>query len=125
MGKKVILDTNIVIGLWTNQIETFKKHPDLLKKEMCITIFTYVELIAATPERHKDKTKKFLDGFKLIPFSSSSASWAKLVSYKLVTSPAQFIDLLIFSNSKGDCTDLITDNIKDFEKFKQVRKEKK
>lgn len=122
MGKKVILDTNIVIGLWTNQSATFKKHPDLVKKELCITIFTYIEVIAATPMRHKAKTKKFLDSFKLLPYTSSAISWAKLVGNSLVTSPWQFMDLLIYSNAKGEDTELLTENVKDFDKFNKVKK---
>lgn len=122
MGKKVILDTNILIGLWTNQSATFRKFPELIESEMCINIFTYVEMMAATPTKHKDATKKFLEGFKFVPYTLNTTSWAKLISYKIVTPSAQFMDLLIYANAKGEESTVITENTKHFDKFKEVKK---
>lgn len=117
MGKAIILDTNIVIGLWNNAKETLSKVPALNTHTRYITIFTYMEFLAPTPARHKAQSRKFLSQFEIIPFTAKSFSQTQNICFSKVTDPRNFIDLLIYANVQSTGKDFVTFNNKDFDRF--------
>lgn len=117
MGKGIVLDTNIVIGIYNNYNETIKKVPEIKTHELFISLLTYIEILAPTPMRHKANTRKFLSRFSLLPFTAETVKKAMDYSFNHVTKPPQFIDMVIFANSQANDIDLLTFNTKDFQSY--------
>jgi len=117
MGKAIVLDTNIVIGIYNNYNETIKKVPQVKTHELFISLMTYIEILAPTPMRHKANTRKFLSRFTLLPFTAETVKKVMEYSFSHVTKSAQFIDMVIIANAQANEKGLLTFNVKDFQKY--------
>ncbi len=114
---QIVLDTNVLIALWNNNSEAKAIMPSFKKYQVCITVFTYVEFLAAVPMRIKANARKFLSDYPVIPFSATSIQAAKTFAFTYQTPQPQFMDLLIAANTKGSKAKFYTINTKDFEKY--------
>ena len=114
---QIILDTNVLIALWNDNSQAKAMMPSFKKYDVCITVFTYVEFLAAVPMRIKASARKFLADYPVITFTASSLQAAKNFAFTFQTPQPQFMDLLIASNVKGSKAKFYTLNIKDFTKY--------
>lgn len=117
MGKIIVIDTNVLVGLWQNNKETLLLLTDFQKYKICISIVTYVEFLAAAPKRLKRQIRKFLQAFEVVSFNAATIQIAKTFAYNFETPHSNFMDLLIAANVYGIKSKFFTFNKKDFKKF--------
>lgn len=124
-----LLDTNICIYIIkkkpVNVLKTLKKK---LVKEIYISSITIAELEYGVsksqyPERNKAALIEFLSVFNILPFSDKDAYEFGHIKTDLEKKgkPIGPMDLLIASQAKSNNLILVTNNVKEFERIKDLK----
>ena len=119
--QNILLDTCTVIHLYQSKIKVLNLLKNYHKSQFVISVFTYGEFVAKVPLRQKNDAKKFLKDFRILPITT--AFQTKLITYcSLYEVPKkQMVDFLIAATALQQNITLITENDKDFKKYKTLQ----
>lgn len=123
---KYLLDTNICIFLFRNQKDIADKITSVGFKNCAISEISKAELLygAYSSEnlvKHLGQVNSFIEAITVIPISSGISIFAqeKARLRKLGNQVADF-DLLIGASAIANNLELVTDNVKDFERISNL-----
>jgi hypothetical protein len=111
-GRKVVLDSNIIIYLSKGQLNI----EDILERydELCISIITYMEVMGFrfSDEGERQIIQKLLDHFAFIYINAEIVEWViSIRKEKKIKLP----DAIILATAKVLNCDLLTRNVRDFQ----------
>ncbi len=125
---KYILDSDILIYFLKGERKIVDKVLSLSKKNLYITIINYTELLygiynSTNISQNKEKILPFLDSFKILQFDKKSSEiFAKLKSkLKKEGKIIADMDLMIASITISNNATLFTNNLKHFERIKNLK----
>ncbi len=127
MSQKYILDSDILIYFLKGKKDVVEKIISLPKEDLYITIINYTELLYGIYNSNKimqnrEKILPFLDSFKILHFDKNSSEiFAKLkLKLKKQGNIIADMDLMIASITIANKAILFTNNIKHFERIKEL-----
>ena len=127
MSQKYILDSDILIYFLKGKKEVVEKILSLPKEDLCITIINHTELLygiynSNKTTQNREKILPFLDSFKILYFDKNASEiFAKLKSkLKKQGNIIADMDLMIACITIANKAILFTNNIKHFERIKEL-----
>ena len=128
MNQKYILDSDILIYFLKGKEDIIQKVISLPKNDLYITIINYTELLygiynSNKISQNKEKILPFLENFKILQFDKKSSEvFAKLkAKLKKQGNIIADMDLMIASIAIANKAILFTNNIKHFERIKELK----
>ena len=128
MNQKYILDSDILIYFLKGKEDIVQKVISLPKNDLYITIINYTELLygiynSNKISQNKEKILPFLENFKTLQFDKKSSEvFAKLkAKLKKQGNIIADMDLMIASIAIANKAILFTNNIKHFERIKELK----
>jgi len=128
MNKKYILDSDILIYFLKGNQDIVKKIISLPKDDLYITIINYTELLYGIYNsnkitQNKEKILPFLEKFKVLQFDKNSSEIFAKIKAKLKKQGNIIadMDLMIASIAIANKAILFTNNIKHFERIKELK----
>jgi predicted nucleic acid-binding protein len=121
-GKRIFLDTNVVLAIMFNQKAAVDKLADFANYQFCISRLVYVEIFAGAHLKDKPDTHKFLNRFIVLPFSEKGQKQAvNLSRLFFIGRERKPYDLLIAAHAIGEQIPIITKNVKYFEIYPEIK----
>lgn len=115
----MMLDSNVVIDYIRHNTDAVKRLSEFDGYLLAISFLVYAEVMAGTQPRYKIKTEKTLRYFDILPFGNKPQAEARLFARRYHAGKP--LDLLIGAHAKAEGLPLLTNNIKDFAKFKGLK----
>jgi len=117
--KTIMLDSNVVIDYSRHNTEALKRLSEYDGYLLAISFFVYVEVMAGTHPKYKIKTEKALRYFDILSFGIKPQTEGRIFARRYHAGKP--MDLLIAAHAKAEGVPLLTNNIKDFAKFKGLK----
>ena len=128
---KYMLDTNIIVYIINNKPEkVFKRFREHEPGDLCISAITMAELEygianSTRPEQNRMALMFFLSGIQIMPFDEAAAGEYGSIRAELRKKgqPIGANDLLIAAHAKAMGLTLVTNNVKEFRKVREIKVE--
>ena len=128
MNQKYILDSDILIYFLKGKRDVVEKIISMPKNNLYITIINYTELLygiyhSNRINENKEKILPFLDNFEILPFDKKSSEIFAQLKAKLKKQGNIIadMDLMIASIAVSNKAILYTNNLKHFERIKDLK----
>ena len=124
-----MLDTNMCIYLMKNQpAQVAERFAQCYVGEVVMSAITFAELsygvsVSADPRREAKNLSSLVEDIPVAPFDERAGSMYGPIRLATRESKKDHLDKLIASHSKSLSVTLVTNNLKDFEKYPGVRAE--
>ena len=129
MSPKYMLDTNMCIYLMKNQpAQVAERFAQCYVGEVVISAITFAELsygvaVSADPRREAKNLSSLVEDIPVVPFDELAGSMYGPIRLATRESKRDHLDKLIAAHSKALSVTLVTNNLKDFEKYPGVAAE--
>ena len=129
MSPKYMLDTNICIYLMKNQpAQVAERFAQCYVGEVVMSALTFAELsygvsVSADPRRDAKNLSSLVEDIPVAPFDELAGSMYGPIRLATRESKKGHLDKLIAAHSKALSVTLVTNNLKDFEKYPGVTAE--
>jgi len=124
-----MLDTNMCIYLMKNQpAQVAERFAQCYVGEVVMSAITFAELsygvsVSADPRREAKNLSSLVEDIPVAPFDELAGSMYGPIRLATRDSKKDHLDKLIAAHSKSLSVTLVTNNLKDFEKYPGVRAE--
>ena len=129
MSPKYMLDTNMCIYLMKNQpAQVAERFAQCYVGEVVISAITFAELsygvsVSADPRREAKNLSSLVEDIPVAPFDELAGTMYGPIRLATRESKKDHLDKLIAAHSKALSVTLVTNNLKDFEKYPSVTAE--
>ena len=129
MSPKYMLDTNMCIYLMKNQpAQVAERFAQCYVGEVVISAITFAELsygvsVSADPRREAKNLSSLVEDIPVAPFDELAGTMYGPIRLATRESKKDHLDKLIAAHSKSLSVTLVTNNLKDFEKYPGVTAE--
>ena len=129
MSPKYMLDTNICIYLMKNQpAQVAERFAQCYVGEVVMSAITFAELsygvsVSADPRRDAKNLSSLVEDIPVAPFDELAGSMYGPIRLATRESKKDHLNKLIAAHSKALTVTLVTNNLKDFEKYPGVTAE--
>ena len=129
MSPKYMLDTNMCIYLMKNQpAQVAERFAQCYVGEVVMSAITFAELsygvsVSADPRREAKNLSSLVEDIPVAPFDELAGTMYGPIRLATRESKKDHLDKLIAAHSKALSVTLVTNNLKDFEKYPSVTAE--
>ena len=129
MSPKYMLDTNMCIYLMKNQpAQVAERFAQCYVGEVVMSAITFAELsygvsVSADPRREAKNLSSLVEDIPVAPFDELAGTMYGPIRLATRESKKDHLDKLIAAHSKALSVTLVTNNLKDFEKYPGVTAE--
>ena len=129
MSPKYMLDTNMCIYLMKNQpAQVAERFAQCYVGEVVMSAITFAELsygvsVSANPRREAKNLSSLVEDIPVAPFDELAGTMYGPIRLATRESKKDHLDKLIAAHSKALSVTLVTNNLKDFEKYPGVTAE--
>ena len=129
MSPKYMLDTNMCIYLMKNQpAQVAERFAQCYVGEVVMSAITFAELsygvsVSADPRREAKNLSSLVEDIPVAPFDELAGTMCGPIRLATRESKKDHLDKLIAAHSKALSVTLVTNNLKDFEKYPGVTAE--
>lgn len=129
MSPKYMLDTNMCIYLMKNQpAQVAERFAQCYVGEVVMSAITFAELsygvsVSANPRREAKNLSSLVEDIPVAPFDELAGTVYGPIRLATRESKKDHLDKLIAAHSKALSVTLVTNNLKDFEKYPGVTSE--
>lgn len=114
-----MLDSNVVIDYIRHNRDAVKRLSPYQGYGMVISFLIYAEVMAGSHPKFKAKTEKVLKFFTILSFSTKAQETTRLFARRYHAGKP--MDLLIAAHAKAAGIEFLTNNTKDFTKYKGLK----
>lgn len=117
--KIVMLDANVVIDYIRHTNDALERLQPYNGYKLAVSFLVYTEVMAGAQPRHKAQTEKIFNYFPVMPYSTKAQLLARVLARKYHVSHP--MDLLIASHAIDLDTPFLTNNMRDFTRYKELQ----
>lgn len=117
--KTLMIDSNVIIDLLRNRRKALGRIQRFSQYKLVVSHFSYIEVMAGAQSHRKADTEKFFRQYLVLSFNNKAQIESRSLARRYHAGKP--LDLLIAAHAKAEGVELLTNNVKDFAKYKGLK----